>query len=49
MIADLQLHDRVELFGALSQEEVFSKLHSCEIFALACVVDPAGASDVFRP
>jgi glycosyltransferase involved in cell wall biosynthesis len=47
MIADLRLQDRVELCGALSQEEVFSKLQSCDIFALASVVDAAGASDVF--
>lgn len=47
MIADLKLHDRVELCGALSQEDVFSKLRSCDIFALACLVDAEGASDVF--
>src|SRR5207249_3842511 len=47
LIADLKLHDRVELCGALSQEDVFSKLRSCDIFALACVVDAEGASDVF--
>ena len=47
MVDDLKLHDRVELCGALSQEEVFSRLRSCDIFALASVVDAAGASDVF--
>ena len=35
MIEDLKLHDRIELCGALSQEEVFSRLRSCDIFALA--------------
>jgi glycosyltransferase involved in cell wall biosynthesis len=47
MIEDLRLHDRVQLCGALSQEDVFFKLQSCDIFALASVVDAAGASDVF--
>ena len=47
MIADRKLHDRVELCGALSQASVFSKLRSSDIFALASVVDPEGASDVF--
>ena len=47
MISDLKLRDRVELCGAQSQEEVFSRLHRCDIFALACVVDEASASDVF--
>jgi colanic acid/amylovoran biosynthesis glycosyltransferase len=47
MIADLRLHTRVDLCGALSQAEVFSKLQGCDIFALASVVDAAGASDVF--
>ena len=47
MIGDLKLQDRVDLCGSLSQEEVFSRLHSCDIFALACVVDAEGASDVF--
>ena len=47
MIADLKLRRRVELCGSLSQEDVFSKLRSCDIFALASVVDTAGASDVF--
>ena len=47
MIADLKLQDRVQLCGALSQADVFSKLQTCDIFALASVVDAAGASDVF--
>ena len=47
MIAELKLRRRVELCGSLSQEDVFSKLRSCDIFALASVVDTAGASDVF--
>ncbi|MGH9695559.1 MAG: glycosyltransferase, partial [Bryobacteraceae bacterium] len=47
MIANLRLHNRVELCGALSQQDVFLKLQSCDIFALASIVDAAGASDVF--
>jgi colanic acid/amylovoran biosynthesis glycosyltransferase len=47
MIADLRLRRRVELCGSLSQADVFSKLRSCDIFALASVVDAEGASDVF--
>jgi len=47
MVDDLKLHDRIELCGALSQDEVFSRIRSCDIFALASVVDTAGASDVF--
>jgi hypothetical protein len=47
MIAELKLRHRVELCGSLSQVDVFSKLRSCDIFALASVVDTAGASDVF--
>jgi glycosyltransferase involved in cell wall biosynthesis len=47
IIAHLKLHDRVELCGSLSQADVFSKLRSCDIFALASIVDSEGASDVF--
>jgi glycosyltransferase involved in cell wall biosynthesis len=47
MIADLKLRRRVELCGSLSQADVYSKLRSCDIFALASVVDAEGASDVF--
>jgi len=43
----LRLNERVSLPGSLSQEEVFSKLRACEIFALPSVVDQSGASDVF--
>ena len=48
--ADRQLRtcgDCVRLTGALPQEEVFAKLRGCDIFALACIVDRNGASDVF--
>ncbi|MGI8821169.1 MAG: glycosyltransferase [Chthoniobacterales bacterium] len=41
------LADVVQLSGALPQQEVFEKLRSCDIFALAAVTDRAGASDVF--
>ncbi|MEO5717909.1 MAG: glycosyltransferase, partial [Chthoniobacterales bacterium] len=47
MIADLNLGRRVELCGSLSQGDVYSKLRGCDIFALACVIDADGASDVF--
>ena len=47
MIGELRLRQRVELCGSLSQAEVFAKLQSCDIFALASVVDAEGASDVF--
>ncbi|HEY3661530.1 MAG TPA: glycosyltransferase family 4 protein [Chthoniobacterales bacterium] len=47
MIAELKLSRRVELCGSLSQDDVYAKLRGCDIFALACVVDAEGASDVF--
>ncbi len=47
MVADLNLGSRVELCGSLSQGDVYAKLRACDIFALACVVDAEGASDVF--
>jgi glycosyltransferase involved in cell wall biosynthesis len=47
MIVDLKLGRRVELCGSLSQADVYSKLHSCDIFGLASVIDADGASDVF--
>ncbi|MEO7166476.1 MAG: glycosyltransferase [Chthoniobacterales bacterium] len=47
MIRSLGLGDRVTLCGSLSQEDVYAKLRSCDIFALASVVDAVGASDVF--
>jgi glycosyltransferase involved in cell wall biosynthesis len=46
-IERLQLKERVSLPGPLPQEEVFSKLRECEIFALPSVIDPSGASDIF--
>ncbi len=47
MVAALKLGRRVELCGSLSQGDVYAKLRGCDIFALACVVDAEGASDVF--
>ncbi|MEO5721498.1 MAG: glycosyltransferase family 4 protein [Chthoniobacterales bacterium] len=47
LIAELGLRNRVTLCGSLSQAEVFTRLQRCDIFALACVVDAEGASDVF--
>ena len=46
-IAAEQLESVVTLSGALPQQEVFERLRSCDIFALASVIDEAGASDVF--
>ena len=41
------LESVVTLAGALPQQEVFERLQNCDIFALACTFDKAGASDVF--
>jgi hypothetical protein len=46
-IDSLGLAEHVRLLGALPQEEVFQKLRSCDIFALACTRDESGATDVF--
>jgi hypothetical protein len=43
----LNLSSRVSLLGSLSQVAVLEKLRSADIFALASVTDPQGASDVF--
>src|SRR6266498_3720348 len=43
----LNLSPRVSLLGSLSQRAVLQKLRSADIFALASVTDPQGASDVF--
>jgi hypothetical protein len=46
-IKKLNLSDRIQLVGSLSQEAVLEKLRSADIFALASVTDAQGASDVF--
>jgi glycosyltransferase involved in cell wall biosynthesis len=46
-IIKLNLSDRVELLGSLSQGAVLEKLRAADIFALASVTDTQGASDVF--
>jgi glycosyltransferase involved in cell wall biosynthesis len=46
-IEQLQLQERVVLSGARSQQEIFARLRTCEIFVLPSVVDRAGASDIF--
>ena len=43
----LNVAPRVSLLGSLSQGAVLEKLRSADIFALASVTDPQGASDVF--
>ncbi len=46
-IDDLRLESVVTLRGSQTQERVFEALRNCDIFALASIVDQAGASDVF--
>lgn len=46
-IHSLQLGDHLRLTGAVPQEQVFQALRGCDIFALACIKDKRGASDVF--
>jgi glycosyltransferase involved in cell wall biosynthesis len=46
-IRKLNLSDRVQLLGSLSQGAVLERLGFADIFALASVTDPQGASDVF--
>jgi glycosyltransferase involved in cell wall biosynthesis len=46
-IDELQLAQFVSLKGALPQEQIFQKLREADLFALACIVDCNGASDVF--
>lgn len=46
-IDELKLADHVRLRGAVPQEQVFRALRGCDIFALACIKDRDGASDVF--
>jgi glycosyltransferase involved in cell wall biosynthesis len=45
-IAAAGLDGIVRLPGALPQEEVVRRLADCDVFALACIVDRKGASDV---
>ncbi|MCB1227072.1 MAG: glycosyltransferase family 4 protein [Verrucomicrobiales bacterium] len=40
------LQDRVKLLGVRSQEQIKSELAEADLFALASVVDPVGASDI---
>lgn len=44
-IARLGLQDRVRLLGALPQERVQAAMREASVFALACVVTPAGDRD----
>jgi glycosyltransferase involved in cell wall biosynthesis len=46
-IDEAQLNSHVVLRGSLTQAQVFESLRRCDVFALASVVDEAGASDVF--
>ncbi|PYK09826.1 MAG: hypothetical protein DME61_05320 [Verrucomicrobia bacterium] len=45
-IAAAGLDGIVRLPGALPQEEVVRRLADCDVFALACIVDREGASDI---
>lgn len=46
-IVSNRLDTRVQLLGSLPQEEVFQHVKQADIFVLPCIVDRAGASDVF--
>ncbi len=46
-IDDSGLNSVVMLRGSQTQEQVFDALRNCDVFALASIVDQAGASDVF--
>ncbi|MDP9292764.1 MAG: glycosyltransferase, partial [Verrucomicrobiota bacterium] len=41
------VRDCVRLLGMLSQAQVFARMREADIFALACISDAAGATDVF--
>ena len=45
-IEDAGLADKVHLLGLRPQAEVQSRMQACDVFALACRVDAAGACDV---
>ena len=45
-IREAGLGDQVELLGLRPQEEVQKRMRACDVFALACGVDHAGACDV---
>jgi len=45
-IAAAGLDGIVQLLGALTQEEVARRLADCDVFALACIVNSEGASDI---
>ncbi len=45
-IADLNLDGKVRLLGVQSQDQIKQKLQECQVFALACIVDEKGASDI---
>ncbi len=45
LIKKLKMEDRIELFGAMSQEELFDYYRRADIFALACEVQSDGDRD----
>lgn len=45
-IASLALGDRVRLLGVQSQDQIKTLLENADVFALACIVDSKGASDI---
>ena len=45
-IAELNLTEEIKLAGVMSQEQVKAKLQNSDCFALACIVDSKGASDI---
>ena len=46
-IVEENLGSIVTLTGSLTRQQVLEKLQSCDIFALAAVIDSAGATDAF--
>jgi glycosyltransferase involved in cell wall biosynthesis len=46
-IDEAELNSLVALRGSLTQAQVFESLQRCDVFALASIIDQAGASDVF--
>ena len=46
LAADLGVADRVEFAGVQTQEQVKGRLEESDVFALPCIVDSKGASDI---
>ena len=46
LIDSFKLNDQVTLHGIQSQDQIKQHLHDCHVFALACIIDEKGASDI---